>query len=89
MAAVFNSHKVGHQVDKARDFADVLTAVGCDAEGVFELGDVGWALATQIVSAQRGKPVDLPSDATKTLVWHRLQERERLADADPLEGLPR
>lgn len=86
----FNGHKVANQVRKASEFADVLIEAGCDPEGVFELNDVGWAMATQIVSARRGTPVDLPSDAVKTLVWREITSRSdtRPPGAHLLAGLP-
>jgi hypothetical protein len=89
MSAVWNdAHANLNRVRKADDLADILQAAGCTAADVVDLPESSWNLATQVLAAKRGKPVDLPSDATKSLVWHRLHLREN-PPANLLEGLPR
>lgn len=86
MSAVWNQEI--NRVRKADDLADILQAAGCAAGDVHDLPESSWNLATQVLAARRGKPVDLPSDATKSLVWHRLHLREN-PPVDVLAGLPR
>lgn len=68
------------RVRKAALLADVLDAAGCVADDVMALDEQGWADAVAVVVAQTGKPMGVPSDATKTLVWHRLAERQATDD---------
>lgn len=83
-----NAHKVVAQVRKAGELADALIEAGCDADAARNLDAVGWALATQVVSARRGRPVDLPSDDVKELVYSALEQRAQPLDSSLLEGLP-
>lgn len=75
------------RVEKARQLAEILTAARCTAADVLVLDDEGWNAAAKLASIKRRKPMSPPSDATKSLVWHRLAERERLAGENPLVGI--
>ncbi len=78
------------RVRKADDFATVLRDAGCTSDALFDLSEVGWHLATQLVSVKRGLPVGVPSDATKALIHHALLQHENERPSGPhlLEGLP-
>lgn len=77
-----------NRLECARQLADILDEAGCEAADVPVLDTKAWRLAALAAGSRRGKAMSEPSEATKTLVFARLTERERLATTYPLEGLP-
>lgn len=76
------------RVGDSRLLTDVLDAVGCTPDQVLTMTRDEWRYTAE-AAGRRGRPVPMPDDATKSLVWARLTERRRLDSTSPLQDLPR
>lgn len=88
------------RIRKAELFTTVLAEVGVTSDFVLDMPDAVWSLATAVVSDRfrGGKPVGVPSSATRALVRSMLRQREQRRSvyavppepqpANPLQGLP-
>lgn len=77
-----NRHEEQARVRKATAIATVLDQAGVDSTHAAELAELHWQLAAAAAE------VNLPSERSRAIVITILQERERLANTDPFDGLP-
>lgn len=83
-----NEHESAARTAKAIHLADVLQKAGVTASEAINLNPELWDQAVEVANAAFGTHHQLPSPATKAMVVALLEDRERLADSDPLAGLP-
>jgi hypothetical protein len=77
-----NRYEEAGRFRKATAIATVLECQGVTAERAADLNPAAWLVAAKAAN------VNNPSEQTQQLVVIVLQERERLANTDPFDGLP-